>query len=478
MHTKKSRNLTTLVGCFIISTQNCMHPLWGFLSVMLYTYYHYKNNFTLENINSFILYFYLGIYVSYFALPITLQKLNISVSLFIYLAVNSLFILAFQYVGSLITFYLIAFILGLAESLLVGTMNFVTVVLYPDNKSLAMGFCLSGISVAILIYSSIMTMMVNPENLKIDDSGIFPVSVSDNVPGFLFTFSILTFILGMVGLILIGNFNAHHEEEIESELTKYSLMKFSVVSGYALNEEKIEEVEEDKHSRSRIKSAEIEMEAPMLQLDNQDAETSNVLYMNEMEFVKTYVFTYRFALFFIAALVRNSYYIYSQNNFKIITMLNINDDHFVSYIASITFIFNFAFRIAGGYFMDKVGISFTNQITFLSYYIISFIYILFPTSRFLFVIAISLIRISSGVNEILINGSCYSIYGKETAVRILKYYMLMFILSPLLCDIVESLFLRKDGYGNVLFALTIIVLGGSLTDFKLKSLLKNQVNDN
>lgn len=477
MASTKSRNLTTLVGCFIISTQNCMHPIWGFLSVILHTYYHYETGFTLDTINNFILYFYLGIYVSYFVFPITIQHINISLSLFVYLVVNSIFIMGFTYIGSASVFYMVAFILGLAESLLVGTMNFMTVVLYPNNKSLAMGFCLSGISVAILIWSSIMTMMVNPDNLKLEESGVFPLAVSANIPGFLYSFGLFTFVLGMIGLVLIGNFNTNFGIEMVSELSKYSSMKFSVISAHARHEEKQEEIEEEKNSMSKLKMPDIELESPMVAADRdreRDIESEEALAMTEMEFLKAYVFTSQFGLFFLMSLIRNSYYIYTQNNFKVITMLNINDDHFVSYIASVTFILNFGFRIAGGYFMDKYGISFTNQATFLSYFVISAIYILYPSSRLLFVVAIALIRISSGVNEILINGSCYIIYGKEPTVRILKYYMLMFVLSPVVCDIVEALFLKSGGYSAVLFVLTVIVIGGMAVDYKLKLMLKDK----
>ena len=457
--------LLTLIGFFIICTQNCMHPLWGYLSVVLNTYYHYTVGFTATEVNNFISYFYMGIYVSLILMPLAIMHMNKSLCLFLCLFINSLLFVLLTYVRSLFILYLFAFLLGLAESLLVMIMNFMLVIIFPKQKSLAISFCNSGISIAILSYSVALTYMVNPNNLGLNETMHFPIEVSDNVPAFLWFFGESTFIVGMIGLVLIGNFDANFSEELKESLSKSDFSSLSV-SGSIMKEIQEEE----------IAKLEIELEEPVLTPKANKDKDKNVLRISEMQFIKDYILTKLFGLVFVIALIRQIFYIYSQNNFKIIALIHINDDHFVSYAASITFILNFIARIVSGYIMDKLGLAFFNQITFSSYFITIVIYIFFPSSKVLYVVAISFIRIYSGFNEVLINGSLYMIYHKDEVVRMMKYFMIFFITAPVINSWIEQYLLEESDYTNIFWFYFFSTIVGMVVEFFASRMRQKMLN--
>ena len=292
-----------------------------------------------------------------------------------------------------------------------------------------------------------MTYLVNPDNLKIDEKGVFPESVSERVPGFLVFFGSVTFVSGLVGIFLIRNFDQDwkKKEDKNPDHEEIELLERSIIEkSFSHSEELIKEP----------KKAEL----------------------SEVSFVKQYVVNFEFFLIMVVTIIRYTLFIYTQNNFKIISIIHINDDHFISNMATITFVLNLIMRLLMGKIIERIGIYNSIQCIFSVFIAIYLIYIFYPSSRFFYVINIALIRAVSGMQSISFNSLPYLLYDREVALRLLKYYMFTFVVASYLSDLTDRFFLKDLDYRTVfdvllvsiIFAMGVNVFWKQIYGFKYK----------
>ena len=63
---------------------------------------------------------------------------------------------------------------------------------------------ISAIAVNVLFWSTIITEIVNPDNLAPNEEKIFPIEVAENFSRFIYIFNISNFLLGLIGIYLIN----------------------------------------------------------------------------------------------------------------------------------------------------------------------------------------------------------------------------------------------------------------------------------
>lgn len=89
----------------------------------------------------------------------------------------------------------------------------------PSYKTKISGILLSAYALAPILSSFIALYIVNPNDEKPNDSGVFPKEVANNVPKFMQIFGVGALILGMIGVIMIRPPYPTTREE-ENELNK------------------------------------------------------------------------------------------------------------------------------------------------------------------------------------------------------------------------------------------------------------------
>lgn len=168
--------------------------------------------------------------------------------------------------------------------------------------------------------------------------------------------------------------------------------------------------------------------------------------MSERQLLEKYVFQEKFKVLFLTSFVRNMFAIYFMNNFKNIALININDDHFLSYSSSFAYLLSLGFQMFGGMIVDKFGIMIATIGIYILFLFVIAMYLLFASSKFAFLLAIIAYRITFGMCVTLNNSSLYNIYPKMAATRLLKYYFLNSVLGVIAGNIVEYLFVSEQSY--------------------------------
>lgn len=448
---KATSKFKFVLASFIISAQDFIHPFMGYMEPIIKTHFGSKMEFTFFNVNMFVLFLYIGIFSSFTFIPMSLKRMKIRIIMIYCLFLNSFAILSLIYLRNYLLIYLMAYILGVLDGMILHTLNFAVVLLYPDNKSGAIGYNMAGTAFATFSWGCIVTYGVNPNNLKVNSEGVFPESVNQKIPGFLYAYGLITLVLGLIGVYMFWDFDDEYKDEILQSLKNQNLddsISLSQVSDI------VTPIEERRKSRAQELKDSFQKELVELAEKSKD----EVEDLNEAQFFKKYVLDKGFITLFLISIVRLSNVIYFQNNFKFITLSHINDDHFVSNMATITFILNLAIRLLIGRVIKLIGLYNVLQLIFIGFSLVSFIYILFPYSKFFYVIAISLIRIVSGAHVIVAVSTLYVIYDNQIAIKLLRYFMTVFIFSPILCNLLEMMFLEDNDYFYVFVSLAALCI--------------------
>ena len=83
---------------------------------------------------------------------------------------------------------------------------------FPKRKSLITGLCLSAFGFGTMVFSTISTAIVNPDNMHITSSGHFPEDVADRVPHMFITLAAIWAILAVVGVTVTSRKNTNIEK--------------------------------------------------------------------------------------------------------------------------------------------------------------------------------------------------------------------------------------------------------------------------
>lgn len=81
--------------------------------------------------------------------------------------------------------------------------QFEVVSIFPNEKGKIVGLMISGIALSVLFWSTLITYLVNPENLIANENKIFPESVALNFTSFIYIFNTANFLVGLFGIYLI-----------------------------------------------------------------------------------------------------------------------------------------------------------------------------------------------------------------------------------------------------------------------------------
>ena len=186
----------------------------------------------------------------------------------------------------------------------------------------------------------------------------------------------------------------------------------------------------------------------------------NTKIITESKLISEYVNTHVFKVLFVSSFIRNMFSIYLMNNFKNIALININDDHFVSYSSSFAFLLSLGFQMFGGIVVDKIGILNTTLIMYVMHMFVIAIYVFFASSKLAFLIAILIFRMSFGLCMILNNSSLYNVYEKAIATRLLKYYFMNSLTGVIAANLIEKICVTNEDYDIMWIVHTLAIIFG------------------
>ena len=163
-------------------------------------------------------------------------------------------------------------------------------------------------------------------------------------------------------------------------------------------------------------------------------------------------------------IIRNIFYIYFANNFKTITIVSINNDQFISYVGSITFLMASVFQIFGGHLIDKFGFINITICVYGASLIIIVCYMTFPASKICFIFSMIIFRGLVGFNAVLNYSVVYSMYTKSIGMRLLKYFYTNSLVAVLTGSYIDFLLMEKNNdYSKIWFFYVILIVFGIIS---------------
>lgn len=550
----------SLLALLIFNLPGIMINSWGNLEIYMRSYFYQKSGYTKENLKIVPIIFMMVMNFSMILVPIII---NYYYNIYMYAALG--FIASFFYLflckaNMLYEFYLLIIFMTLSSRLLVSIGNYIAAELYPKNRSFAIGFVISGLSMSNVVWNFIMTDVINPENKPIMSNEIFEWEVASRVPLFMTYLSIFSFTCVIVGTLLIDRsvFSMNIDDDAIADSLAESmsstamrkskkikmdrdlkelilpLQKKSIISGtksemikkYSNSNTYNNKIEENpgninpenqkrnldygnnmfysrqtemrnterdltyhnKISKPSSKSFLYELNSPLSNIsikrdkskkyedyfkkqpeeiveDVEDYNSiSNRTELPEINEIVTenilfnnYVNKEVFKVLFTTSFIRNMFSIYIMNNFKDIALININDDHFISYSSSFAFLLSLGFQMFGGIIIDRFGILKSTSAIYILYLIVISMYAFFATSKVAFVCAIMAFRIAFGLNAILNNSSLYNIYEKSLATRLLKYYFMNNLCGVIAGNILDEILVINEFYGILWLAYVALI---------------------
>lgn len=74
---------------------------------------------------------------------------------------------------------------------------------YPNNRGLAGGMVLAGIGFGTFVFNYVSKWLINPDSLKADEHGYFPLELAQKVPNMLRTLITIWFIMCIIGICMV-----------------------------------------------------------------------------------------------------------------------------------------------------------------------------------------------------------------------------------------------------------------------------------
>lgn len=486
---------TSLIALLLLAFTTIIVGAWGNLAIYVESYYSYNGHLQKQSIKMISSILILSINVSTLILPYLIRNFYNRYLLFYLPCLAAFFYFLFSKAGSIFILYFIVFMEGLAQRSCLNIINYTAARLFPKNKSLIIGVCLSGRAISTILWSIMMTKLINPDNLESNQFGLFPEEVANNFPFFTYSIGTSVLVSGMVGFLLIDPaiFNTEIDEDIVTlsdtdSIHNFEIFKssYSIKSEFLLDDrrrERMKKINErnvlsrsvkivNKENGERKKStnsleeylrkASYERNTQLGIEMEEKYEEEHVL--TEKELIRTYIFTPKFILIYISSFIRNIFYIYFANNFKTITIVSINNDQFISYVGSITFLMASVFQIFGGHLIDKFGFINITICVYGASLIIIVCYMTFPASKICFIFSMIIFRGLVGFNAVLNNSVVYSMYTKSIGMRLLKYFYTNSLVAVLTGSYIDFLLMEENNdYSKIWFFYVILIVFGIIS---------------
>lgn len=204
----------SILGFMILNLPSIFMASWGNIEIYLQSYYHYKNGFTYIQFGNIVVIFTASVLLSMILLPFILKKAYDKIFYVFLSLVGSAFFLNLDRAASIFELYSLVVFLSFAQRLLLAMSNYTIAGLIPNKRSFSIGILQSAISISNIVWSVIMTKLINPENKPLLDNGVFSKDVADNLHSFLILIFIFGVICSFFGVYLLS-------EAIDNEKKKY-----------------------------------------------------------------------------------------------------------------------------------------------------------------------------------------------------------------------------------------------------------------
>ena len=161
----KIEKIQIIFGFFCIGLIICAITIWGFVSVYLRSYYYWFNRNLTSSVEFNIVPMLFGIWMSYISVPFLVRNFNPLLSLGICAAFKIIGYLGYLITDSTGGFLFSGFVISYVEHMILGVSGFYIVTLFKEEKGKVISFMVSGVGFNVLVWSSIMTKIINPDNI-------------------------------------------------------------------------------------------------------------------------------------------------------------------------------------------------------------------------------------------------------------------------------------------------------------------------
>lgn len=185
---------------------------------------------------------------------------------------------------------------------------------------------------------------------------------------------------------------------------------------------------------------------------------------NNKEFVKTTLLSFEFQLIFFLGIIRVVTHRYFTASFKLIGLHYFPSDLLINLIGSVGYIAYVAEGVTFGSILKILGLNNCYRVFFSVNAVSGFIYCLFPTNLFLFVMLTIISRFSQGFNSMLSLSTIFGKYGKDDGLLIYKYFDISGIIAGYLSVKIISIF--GNDYQNLVGVVSgLNFLGFAISQF-------------
>lgn len=501
-------------------------PIWANLITYVKSYYYYSLHFTTADVQVVVVIFALATNISFYCLQLIIQYYNNKQSLLVLNIITALCYFMIPRCINLFSFYLLFLLLTTAQRTTLNIINHISVDLFMKNKSFVIGANLSSSSIAAIVWSILLTYIINPDNDKVDQLGNLPKEVAEGLVYYTNGLTVFTLLCGVAAYYLMNDvvcfdridrntantsssifkqsasiktatFITNNKSGIElqeSMMEDKNLPNFNYEKSNNLSSFQIESNSKDYNNDDNFKSLNFNKPlhrqttySPINSIDEEKNEKEypeeqvlkNSLYtfsnskasinIKETTILRNYILTRTFMVIWLSSFCRNTFNIYIKNNFKTISLYSINDDKFINGVSSATLGVMLVAQLFSGTLIDRIGPFIVTIIVYASSLVIIGVYIFSPTSRPLFVVAIIFNRIINGINVILNNSLLYGLYSRAIVVKLLKYFFINSLISSIVTIVAEAILINGVDFTRVwVFYLLLTMLACLLLMIEMK----------
>lgn len=400
--------------------------------------------------------------------------------------------------SSLIWFYAITFLVGVAQSLTSACTFLFFQAKYKENAKAFFGKCVGGDVFGIFFWVQVSNLVINPRNLKASSIGVdgqgelvFPKEVYFMLPRFIFLYSFCNLCLVSLLITFVKNpkpyefslFEIEDEEildETENTKTEIKMTEFAAATpDFNIFRKSFDFVQHSKKSNSNLKKTKPEaIELQAIRSNSEPAEPVDEKQQKspsfppvptetgrpqqiDFESAKKAMSDPKFKLFFIVCVLMYTYVSFYTSLFKVMGLAKLNNDNLLSCIFALGALLAYMAEYFSDSFFKILGLRIGSCLSFYLCLAISFLYYCFDDGwPYMFNWLHVAFHASGGILYLTMFSVLFHMYEKEKAFFLSKFLEIGFVFANVVSIFVNTFFVDGENYRSAHIAMMLVTFGG------------------